>query len=217
MDTAQTNTIATCGNPMYNVLPVNTANSASIVIPQPQFDNKTTLTNDATQTYVPSEESVNVCGIPSYGSQPANIGCDCKDVTYPEHHVVNTDRVYDKQLNAWQSEINEKLNKKGQDGDNAISISVISNKGLIMVGGEDNTTLTAQVFDGIQDITKKIPNGYISWSRISSVEGIKTQSDQIFDLNNRGVGASIIVPTSSIIKKVQYYCTFDLDSYYKNI
>jgi len=35
MDTAQTNTIATCGNPMYNVLPVNTANSASIVIPQP--------------------------------------------------------------------------------------------------------------------------------------------------------------------------------------
>ena len=99
----------------------------------------------------------------------------------------------------WQKQVRE-----GQD---TIYVQVITDKGNIMLNGQTETTLTAVVYRGEENITDQIAPNFFSWERTSS----NPDGDLIFNESHKGYGKTLVVTSEDVIRRTQFDCIVNIN------
>lgn len=91
----------------------------------------------------------------------------------------------------------------GLDGENAISVQILSDKGMVIKNKDLSPyTLTAHVFDGKEEITSKVDPSAFNWKRVSS----DVDYDSVWNSKHAGVGNTISINILDVPKMALFDC-----------
>lgn len=95
--------------------------------------------------------------------------------------------------------------KKGQQGNPAYAVNIIAKgaNGNYLRNGEGSVTLTASVYDGINDITQTLEQSKFSWERDSGL----SESDATWNLQHKAIGNILIINDADVFKSAVFSCT----------
>jgi hypothetical protein len=88
------------------------------------------------------------------------------------------------------------------DSNLSYDIKVYSSNGSMFKNGIINTTLTAKVYKGKDEITSTVPAASFSWSRVSN----DPLTDSTWNLTKVGVGSVLPITTSDVFVKAVFSC-----------
>ena len=176
------------------------------------MDNNSTI-------HTSSEYTLNTCGEPVYNVLPCDTECMCSPQSLCKKPIVCTDRVYDKELEKWQNEINQENGGSGSgtgggtggSGEGALYLQLFTDVGNILTN-TTQCTITAEVWDGRKKI-ENIPSYYFNWKRISSN---KYRDDEEWNRAHLHYGNVLYVPLHEVQKQTLYQCEFNFEEYFKN-
>ncbi|MEG2772276.1 MAG: hypothetical protein RR960_08040 [Alistipes sp.] len=102
----------------------------------------------------------------------------------------------------------------GKNGESAYSLEILSSSGTTVLNHNIDLTLTARVLYGADDVTDTFAPGYYSWHRIS----INTQADAVWNEQHAGVGKSIRIGNSDVVRSALFECLLTINgtTYYSN-
>lgn len=86
------------------------------------------------------------------------------------------------------------------------NVKIFSNNGNLFRNGIVDTTLTANIFKGTEDITANFTAAKFSWERTSA----NSTSDSVWNLGKQGVGNSIAVTDADVFGKAVFTCIINL-------
>lgn len=92
--------------------------------------------------------------------------------------------------------------EKGEPGEDALSVQIVSDRGNVILNGEGERTLTAHVYQGADEITEHLPPSAFSWRRTSQ----DTADDQVWNKRHEGVGCQIVVSKEDILRSALFSC-----------
>ncbi|MEG0789687.1 MAG: hypothetical protein RR432_05760 [Alistipes sp.] len=103
---------------------------------------------------------------------------------------------------------------KVRQGESAYSLEILSSSGTAVLNHNIDLTLTARVLYGADDVTDTFAPGYYSWRRIS----INTQADVVWNEQHAGVGKSIRIGNSDVVRSALFECLLTINgtTYYSN-
>lgn len=104
--------------------------------------------------------------------------------------------------------------RQGVEGDPAYAVEILSSSGTTTINHNIDLTLTARVLCGGEDVTDTISKGYYSWLRISP----NTQTDQIWNKQHEGLGKSIRIGNSDVVRSALFECVVTINgtTYHSN-
>ncbi len=92
--------------------------------------------------------------------------------------------------------------EKGDQGEDALSVQIVSDRGNVILNGEGSRTLTAHVYRGSDEITDQLPPTAFSWRRTSQ----DAADDQVWNRRHEGVGCQIVVGKEDILRSALFTC-----------
>lgn len=93
-------------------------------------------------------------------------------------------------------------------GESVIEVQISSSDGNAFRTGSANTTLTAYVFEGSEDITDTLDASLFNWKRVSTAG---TLADEIWNTSSSAIGRkSIIVTPENTIGRTVFSCEVDI-------
>ena len=97
---------------------------------------------------------------------------------------------------------------RGDAGEGALWVSVMSSRGNFFQGGVGETVLTATVRRGDVDITAQIPPSRFSWTRTSP----DAEADALWNRVHEAVGPSVSIDDDDVTRSATFECVVTLDS-----
>lgn len=97
--------------------------------------------------------------------------------------------------------------KQVREGQDTVYVQVITDKGNIMLNGQTETTLTAVVYRGEENITDQIAPNFFSWERTSA----NPAGDIIFNESHKGYGKTLVVTSEDVIRRTQFDCIVNIN------
>lgn len=91
---------------------------------------------------------------------------------------------------------------QGLPGEDAWHVEIISSNGNIFKAGKIQTTLSARVYKGSDDITYDVPSSKFRWTRVSS----DAVSDQNWNDRYFGGTRSVDVTTEDVYQRATFFC-----------
>lgn len=101
--------------------------------------------------------------------------------------------------------------EKGGRGDDAVQVVILTDKGVTLRPGLADTTLTAHVYKGGEDVTGQLEESSFSWTRTSA----DTASDAAWNATHSGVGGSITVTKAEVFRRSMFECAVDTTALYQ--
>lgn len=99
---------------------------------------------------------------------------------------------------------------KDAEGEDAVQVDVLTDKGTTLRPTLTETTLTAYVTKGGEDVSDQLAPHCYSWTRVSE----DTASDTTWNQLHSGVGRSITVTKAEVFRQSLFECTVDTTSLY---
>lgn len=97
---------------------------------------------------------------------------------------------------------------RGDDGEGALWVTVMSSRGNFFQGGVEETVLTATVRRGDADITAQIPPSRFSWTRTSP----DATADASWNAAHQAVGPTLTIDDDDVTRSATFECVVTLDS-----
>lgn len=103
-----------------------------------------------------------------------------------------------------------RIGDDGEPGEDAVQILILTDRGDILKTGLEETTLTAYVLMGGEDVTERFEQSNFKWTRTSS----DAASDTAWNTAHEGVGRSITVTKSEVFRRALFECELDTTKLY---
>ena len=94
-----------------------------------------------------------------------------------------------------------------KDGENAIQVKVFSVNGNLTLIGDREVDLYAEVWNGSENITERIPMAAFSWERTSD----NPDADASWNLTKVGVGNTIHLADEDVIRRCNFDCIVSIE------
>lgn len=92
--------------------------------------------------------------------------------------------------------------QKTKNGENVYSVLITASRGTILKDGVEETTLTASVYYGNEEVTNLIPDNMFSWVKESG----NSESDTEFAQQHEGYGRNLTVRLTDLINTAKFGC-----------
>lgn len=103
-----------------------------------------------------------------------------------------------------------RIGDDGEPGEDAVQILILTDRGDILKTGLEETTLTAYVLMGGEDVTARFEQSNFKWTRTSS----DAASDTAWNTAHEGVGRTITVTKSEVFRRALFECELDTTKLY---
>lgn len=90
----------------------------------------------------------------------------------------------------------------GEDGESTYYVQIISENGLLFKNGVIETTLSAVVYQGEQDVTNTLDANQFRWARVSS----DPESDALWNSTNASGKKTIVISTEDVYQRATFFC-----------
>lgn len=94
---------------------------------------------------------------------------------------------------------------KGDPGEDAITVQILSDKGVTLRPGLEDTTLTAYVFKGGTDVTGMLEPACFSWRRVTE----NGAADTAWNAAHGGTGRTVTVTKAEVYRRALFECIVD--------
>ena len=105
----------------------------------------------------------------------------------------------------------KEVSLKGDDGMDAVSVSILSSDGNVIRNGVGECVLTAVVYMGTDDITATLPDMAFSWKRKSADDSL-AEWDTAWDQRHVGAGRQITVGSDDVNRHAQFTCEVNINN-----
>lgn len=95
--------------------------------------------------------------------------------------------------------------EQGEQGESAVDVLILTDKGDVLKQGMEETTMTAHVYLGSKEITDTLEPSKFSWIRTSN----NPESDTAWNSAHEGIGNVVKVTKSEIFARSKFECEVD--------
>jgi hypothetical protein len=120
------------------------------------------------------------------------------------HSQIEIDSLIEKQAKVLNDEANSRIDEV--ENDVVWKVELISSNGLTFKNNIINTTITAKVYRGKDNITNTLPTTSFIWNKVNSDGTV----DTVWNNEHVGVGNTITIDGSDIDKRATFSCDIDI-------